>query len=103
MATFLSRTASYAALQRSKRNPGLRTKLSLEFLPTELRICSKKILFWNSTQIPSPQVTCQNQAVKKDIKLTTIKIFYLLGNKNKGKKKEKEYLDKNTEYNYVSE
>lgn len=33
MATFLSRTASYAALQRPKSNPELRTKEPLQFLP----------------------------------------------------------------------
>ena len=38
MATFLSRTASYAALQRPKSNPELITKEPLQFLPTELRV-----------------------------------------------------------------
>ena len=78
MATFLSRTASYAALQRPKSNPELRTKEPLQFLPTELRIWIRKISVWNPTQIPASQGTCQS-TVNKDIRVTSIETFYLLG------------------------
>lgn len=67
MATFLSRTASYAALQRSKNNPGLKTEESLEFLPTELILYIYIIILLRYSLLTS-QI---NKAVNKDIEAWT--------------------------------
>ena len=64
MATFLSRAASYAALQRFKNNPELRRTEPLEFLPIELRIWGENITLEFRYLLFRSQV---NKAVNKNM------------------------------------
>lgn len=82
MATFLSRTASYAALQRHKSNPELKTKEPLRIPAYGAKGGEGKYDF----AIPLRYLLLRShvhQAVNKNITVTSIKTFYLLDREKK--------------------